>query len=506
LFVELGNKGATNRILKQLRKLNWKDPDITQYAIKCLTSAWKVKFPNIRTLAGIVAELSLYQEFVGHRIIDAVLEDIRWSLEVPISKFNQRRVSMVKYLAELYNYRMVESAVVFKVLYTLITFGVSFDPNAESDLDPPDHLMRLRLVYTILDTCGVFFSSGLSKKRLDYYLVYLQYYYLYKKSLSVWTEDNPFPVEIEFGMKDVLSTLRPKLKPYKTLQEAAEAVEKLENELIHKLEQAMPKLKMDGVLSEDALASIEEEEMDDVEESVPMEMDDMDEEQSLSQSTSHRTRGEATQPEDDATGDEPVVVNHPRKAVCPEDDDFMAALDRMVAENIHERSKEAMKPPAVDIAIPWQVKASLKRPGDGGTEKNSLGDSLGGELGNALAAAEASTSSAPPSSSQDSNTMAFVLMTRKGNKPQFKNLAVPSDSDLALNLRNREVAERAEKERVKKLTLDFNERQEEEEFQDQFQPVNRPAVHNLNRDRRRFQHPKGVPDAELIFGGARKNR
>ena len=58
---------------------------------------------------------------MGHRIIDAVLEDIRWSLEVPISKFNQRRVSMVKYLAELYNYRMVESAVVFKV-YLLIEY------------------------------------------------------------------------------------------------------------------------------------------------------------------------------------------------------------------------------------------------------------------------------------------------------------------------------------------------------------------------------------------------
>ena len=52
---------------------------------------------------------------MGHRIVDAVLEDIRWSLEFPISKFNQRRVSMVKYLAELYNYRMVESSVIFKV-------------------------------------------------------------------------------------------------------------------------------------------------------------------------------------------------------------------------------------------------------------------------------------------------------------------------------------------------------------------------------------------------------
>ena len=116
LFVELGSKGSTNRILKQLRKLNWKDPDVVNFTVRCLTSAWKVKFPHIRTLAGLVAELKLYQEFVGHRVVDAVLEDIRWSLEFPISKFNQRRVSMVKYLAELYNYRMVESAVVFKVI------------------------------------------------------------------------------------------------------------------------------------------------------------------------------------------------------------------------------------------------------------------------------------------------------------------------------------------------------------------------------------------------------
>ena len=60
--------------------------------------------------------------------------------------------------------------------------------------------------------------------------------------------------------------------------------------------------------------------------------------------------------------DRVVVTAAPRKAVCTEDDDFMAALDRMVAENIQERGKEVAKPPAVDIAIPWQVKASLKRP------------------------------------------------------------------------------------------------------------------------------------------------
>nr|SVE85329.1 EOG090X0143 [Daphnia pulicaria] len=536
LFVELGNKGSTNKILKQLRKLNWKDPEVASYAVRCLTSAWKVKFPNIRTLAGVVAELTLYQEFVGHRIVDAVLEDIRWSLEFPISKFNQRRVSMAKYLAELYNYRMVESSVVFKVLYTCITFAVSFDYNIESDLDQPDNLMRLRLVLTILDTCGVFFSSGLSKKRLDYYLVYLQYYYLFKRSLPIWTDDNPFPVAIDFGIKDMLLTLRPKLKAYKTLQEAADAVENLEKELMNKLSQAMPELQMDVVLADDTLACIEEEDMEEGEEMREVDDDSINDEQSLSRSMSQMTtRGETTQPDEDTHNveasricnarkwldanmshllqDDRCVVTAPRKALCPEDDDFMAALDRMVAENIHDaytRGKEVSKPPAVDIAIPWQVKASLKRPD--GSDKNFLGDSIGGELGGALAVAEASSAcaaiaSSPPSAVHDNPTVNFFLMTRKGNKPQFKNLAVPSDSELAQNLRNREEAEKAEKERVKKLTLDFNERQEEEEFQDLYGGVNRPAVHNVNRDRRgRFQHPKGVPDAELIFGGARKNR
>lgn len=76
-----------------------------------------------------------------------------------------------------------------------------------------------------------------------------------------------------------------------------------------------------------------------------------------------------------------------------------------------------------------------------GSDKNYLGDSLGGELGGALAAAEASTSIptvSPSSATNDNPTVNFVLMTRKGNKPQFKSLAVPSDSELALNLRNRE--------------------------------------------------------------------
>ncbi len=62
---------------------------------------------------------------------------------------------------------------------------------------------------------------------------------MFKRSLPIWTDDNPFPVAIDFGIKDMLLTLRPKLKAYKTLQEAADAVENMEKELMNKLSQTV---------------------------------------------------------------------------------------------------------------------------------------------------------------------------------------------------------------------------------------------------------------------------
>jgi hypothetical protein len=55
------------------------------------------------------------QEMVGTHVVDGVMEDIRLGMEVNLPKYSQRRVAMIKYLGELYNYRMVESSDIFKV-------------------------------------------------------------------------------------------------------------------------------------------------------------------------------------------------------------------------------------------------------------------------------------------------------------------------------------------------------------------------------------------------------
>lgn len=108
-------KTNTDKIMRLMRKLDWNNQEIATYAIKCLTNAFNLKYFNIRCLANLLAGLVAYQEEVGTRVVDGVLEDIRLGMEMNLPKFNQRRVAQIKYLGELYNYRMVESADVFKV-------------------------------------------------------------------------------------------------------------------------------------------------------------------------------------------------------------------------------------------------------------------------------------------------------------------------------------------------------------------------------------------------------
>lgn len=162
------------------------------------------------------------------------------------------------------------------------------------------------------------------------------------------------------------------------------------------------------------------------------------------------------------------------KKDSPEDDDFMSAFDKLVAEQMQDR-KDRPVPSQVDIAVPVHVRASTKKTYD--------------QL------------SAP---TEESSTISFLLMVRKGNKQTYKNLSVPVTSELALNLKQQEMAAKLEMENVKRLTLDKYERLEEDDYQDMLTQSSRPAVTNQNRERKqKYQHPKGAPDADLIFGSGK---
>lgn len=60
-------------------------------------------------------------------------------------------------------------------------------------------------------------------------IYYFQSFYLFTRALPFWTDDDPFPVAIDSDVKDVLFSLRPKLKPFNTIQEVEDSMDKLVN-------------------------------------------------------------------------------------------------------------------------------------------------------------------------------------------------------------------------------------------------------------------------------------
>ncbi|KAE8616556.1 hypothetical protein XENTR_v10008834 [Xenopus tropicalis] len=400
------SKVTTEKVLRQMRKLSWQDPEVKDYVICCMINIWNVKYNSIHCVANLLAGLVLYQEDVGIHVVDGVLEDIRLGMEVNQPKFNQRRISSAKFLGELYNYRMVESAVIFRTLYSFISFGVNSD-GSPSPLDPPEHLFRIRLVCTILDTCGQYFDRGSSKRKLDCFLVYFQRYVWWKKSLDVWTKDHPFPIDIDYMISDTLELLRPKMKLCASLNESVRQVQDLEREFLTKLglmndkESKHSMTEGDHLVYEDddeeeeAGAETEEQsgnesEMNEQEEDASENEEDEREEEE-EENTDYMTDSNKENETDEENTEVMIKGGGIKHVPCAEDEDFIQALDKMMLENLQQRSGESVKVHQLDVAIPLHLKSQLKK-------------------GPAM-----STGEVDPESG---DTMPFVMLTRRGNKQQ----------------------------------------------------------------------------------------
>jgi regulator of nonsense transcripts 2 len=144
-------------------------------------------------LAILAGALYRYHQDFVITIIDNVLEYIVLGLEQNDFKFNQRRIAEVKYLGELYNFRMLDHPVIFDTMYRIMTFGhgkLKEDeispillmkssggppvPGRINQFDMSDDFFRIRLVATLLETCGIFFNRGIAGKKLDYFLSFFQ--------------------------------------------------------------------------------------------------------------------------------------------------------------------------------------------------------------------------------------------------------------------------------------------------------------------------------------------
>ncbi|VAI46958.1 unnamed protein product [Triticum turgidum subsp. durum] len=191
LFSDL-DKSSVEHVLRQLRKLPW--VECQQYLVKCFLKVHKGKYSQVHLIALLTAGLSRYHDDFAVAVVDEVLEEIRVGLELNDYATQQRRLAHMRFLGELYSYKHIDSSVVFETLYLIIMFGHG---TYEQDvLDPPEDCFRIRLIITLLQTCGHYFTRGSSKRKLDKFLLHFQRYIIMK---------GPLPLDIEFDIQEIIN-------------------------------------------------------------------------------------------------------------------------------------------------------------------------------------------------------------------------------------------------------------------------------------------------------------
>ncbi|RDL33632.1 ARM repeat-containing protein [Venustampulla echinocandica] len=449
IYLDMNNRNYT-KILKQIRRLHWEESEVVAILEKIFSKPGKVKYGNIHLLAILVSALYRYHQDFVTAIIDNLVEYIALGLESNDFKFNQRRLAEVKYLGELYNYRMVDHPVIFDTMYRIMTFGHGGPPipGRINPFDMPDDFFRIRLVATLLETCGIFFNRGAAGKKLDYFLSFFQYY--------IYTKDT-LPMDIEFIVQDVFSLTRPQWKLASNLEEASRAFQlaMAQDQKTAGLDKTIEPDEVDsdgssddGIGDGEAEAGIEAE----AEAGAEAEEDsESDEEADTDGNGDTAPSPQATDSEDEA-----IVVTRQEEEVDPEAEaEFEREYAKMMAESLESRKHERKS--TFDVPLPIRRK-----------DRDATGSN------------ETWNDSPVAPDTQAGGTMAFSLLTKRGNRQQTRTVALPSDSTFAVAMKTQQAAEREEQQRIKNLVLNYDLREGED--QDGEQPMAplfpNPNIHN----------------------------
>ncbi|KAI9816324.1 MAG: hypothetical protein M1826_001859 [Phylliscum demangeonii] len=432
MYVDL-SKRTYAKILKQLRKLQWGEEEVVTLLHKVFTKPGKAKHSNIHLLAILASALYRYHPDFVIGVVDDLLEYITIGLEQNDFRYSQRRIAEVKYLGELYNYKMVDSPVIFDALYRLVTFGHETGtpkPDRLCVLDLPDDFFRIRLVCILLDTCGMCFDRGAAKKKLEFFLSFFQVrieartwcllftdwpkYYIYTKAT--------LPMEIDFLIHDTLRLIRPQWQLASDLEDASQKF--AEAVLQNYTSQEADKLA-------DAEDSADETSTDGEGDEDESRLPDLEEAHSSSEEIEANAPAETQSADTDE--DEQIVVTRPDEERDPEADaEFDRELAKLTAESLDSRKFD--RKPLFDVPIP--LARNTRDAGLVSPDQAAKGPAM-------------------------ADTMAFSLLTKKGNRQQTRTVELPADSNFAVAMKTQRQAEREEQQRIKDLVLNYDLRDDE---------------------------------------------
>lgn len=413
VYADLSKK-TYDKVLRQLKKLDWYQSDGRKHLFSIFTKVWKIKYSNTHLLALLLSGLvRLHSQFVV-RVLDTVFENIRRGMEENKFRDNQKRIATIKYLGDLYNYKLVDASQVFDTLYLVLSFG---HPQGRpgpggSAADPDEDYFRIRMIVTLLDSCGSSFDHGPYHKKLDIFLCFLQYYMKTKSSL---------PLDIEFAIRNTLTRVRPDLRLCSTLAEAAsELDEALQNTSEPLYDNQEVDQESSSTSSPVNFSNLDEDEMG--EPGDPIDDNELsDDSRSADEEEQHYVLLEKKRVQDDLD----------RQA----EEDLEREFGKMMTESLETRKAEHKKP--MEINLPRKQSSQQTQDITRGSAKAVVLER--------------------PSS----EAVTFTFLPKQG-KPRSLNL--PSDSALALHSAAQKSAELEEKKTIRELTLKYEGAQTREDL------------------------------------------
>lgn len=441
------SKRTLDKTVKQIRKMHWEEDDTVKLLHKIFAKPGKIKYSNIHLLAVILGSIHRYHQDFAISVIDDILESIVFGLELNDFKFNQRRIAEVKFLGELYIYRLIDSPLVFDTLYKLLNYGHEGGyarPGSLNPLDLPDDYFRIRLVCNLLETCGMYYDKGAAKKKLDFFLTYFQYYICTKENL---------PMDVDFIVQDAYMLTRPQWKLITNLEEASHVF----GEAVKVNYQSSAVDKPTEADEDEASASEDDGDgPDDEDLAIP----DGDDEKSsgedaevcvtfylntLLQTLTFGLQGsgddEPTERIQSDDEEEQIVVTRQEDERDPEADaEFDRELAKLMTESAESRKFE--RKPVFDVPLP------MRRARDATANSEDSGVEV--------------APTPAPSRADPVPTMKFSLLSKRGNKQQTRSIDLPSDSTFAVAMRSKQQAEKEEQQRIKNLVLNYDLRDDNE--------------------------------------------
>ncbi|CAL5322388.1 unnamed protein product [Camellia sinensis] len=444
LFSDL-DKSSIEHVLRQLRKLPWSECE--PYLLKCFMKVHKGKYGQIHLIASLTAGLSRYHDEFAVAVVDEVLEEIRLALELNDYGMQQRHLAHMRLLGELYNYEQLDSSVIFDTLYLILVFG---------------HGTAERMVITLLETCGHYFDRGSSKRKLDRFLINFQRYILSK---------GPLPLDIEFDLQDLFVDLRPKMTRYSSIEEVNAVLIELEehertvltdkaNSEKHSDTEKPPSRSTSGSVSvngqnhengiegnggvHEAMADSDSDSG-----SGTLDPEGHEDEEDLDEEN-HDDACDSDDDYDDAGGpasdeDEEVRVRQKVTHMDPQEEaEFDKEFRALMQESLDSRKLELRARPTLNMMIPMNVFE--------GPTKDHHGRGFEGESGDETLDEEAG----------GSKEVRVKVLVKRGNKQQTKQMSIPRDCSLVQSTKQKEAAELEEKQNIKRLVLEYNDREEEE--------------------------------------------